>query len=99
MKAVTPTLIVHKRLALIAETEGEYLNRLGSETISPLVRFFERGSEECWSNVDASAYETPHAEFFLTATRLLYEAGVPLIAGSDSGVFGLIPGASLADKA
>lgn len=97
-EVVTPTLIAHKRLVLIAETQGEYLNRPGSDTINPLVRFFERGSEEYWSNVDASAYEAPHAEFFLTATRLLHEAGVPLIAGSDSGVFGLIPGASLADE-
>jgi len=93
---VTPTLIAHKRLVLIAETKGAYLDRPGSETINPLVRFFERGSEEYWSNVDPSVYEGPHAEFFLTATRLLHNAGVPLIAGTDSGGFGIIPGASLA---
>jgi len=93
---VTPTLIAHKRLVNIAQTKGAYLQRPGSDTINPLVRLIERGSEEYWSGVDASTYEAPHAEFFLTATRLLHEAGVPLIAGTDAGGFGIIPGASLA---
>lgn len=96
--AVTPTLIAHKRLVLIAETKGAYLDRPGSDTINPLTRYFERGSEEFWSGVDTSGYERPHADFFLTATGLLHEAGVPLIAGTDSGSFGIIPGASLADE-
>lgn len=96
--AVTPTLIAHKRLVLIAETNGAYLDRRGSDTINPLTRYFERGSEEYWSSVDPSDYEKPHAEFFLTATRLLHEAGVPLIAGTDSGSFGIIPGASIAKE-
>lgn len=97
-EAVTPTLIAHKRLVLIAETKGAYLNQPGSDTINPLVRFFERGSEKHWSNFDASDYEAPHAEFFLTATRLLYEADVRLITGTDSGVFGVVPGASLTEE-
>lgn len=94
-EVVTPTLIAHRRLVLIAETQGGYLNKPGSDTINPLVRFFERGSEQYWTGVDPSNYERPHADFFLTATRLLHEAGVPLIAGTDSGGFGLVPGASL----
>lgn len=94
-EVVTPTLIAHRRLVLIAETKGEYLNGLGSDTINPLTRFFERGSEQYWSSVDASAYERPHANFFLTATRILHEASVPLITGTDSGSFGIVPGASL----
>lgn len=97
-EAVTPTIIAHKRLVLIAETKGAYLNRPGSETINPLTRFFSRDSAEYWSSVDPSEYEGPHAAFFLTATRLLHEAGVPLIAGTDSGSFGIIPGASLAGE-
>ena len=95
-EVVTPTLIAHKRLVRIAETQGAYLNRPGSDTINPLVRRFERGSEEYWSGVDPSAHEGPHADFLLAATRLLHQAGVPLIAGTDSGGFGLIPGASMA---
>lgn len=49
-----------------------------------------------WSQVDPSDYEAPHADFFLTATGLLNDAGGTLLVGSDSGGFGIIPGASLA---
>ena len=94
--AVTPTLIAHRRLVRIAQSKGEYLQRSGSDTINPLVRLFDRGAEEYWSSVDPEPYELPHAEFFLRATGLLHEAGVPLIAGTDAGGFGIIPGASLA---
>lgn len=93
---VTPTLIAHRRLVSIAETRGAYLDRPGSDTINPLVRLFEQGAEQHWSGVDPSEYEAPHAAFFLRATGLLHEAGVPLIAGTDSGGFGIIPGASMA---
>ncbi|MDZ4349217.1 MAG: amidohydrolase family protein [Xanthomonadaceae bacterium] len=95
-EVVTPTLIAHRRLVRIAETQGAYLDQPGSDTINPLVRRFERGSEEYWSGVDPSTHEGPHADFLLVAIRLLYQAGVPLIAGTDSGGFGLIPGASMA---
>lgn len=94
-EVVTPTLIAHRRLVSIAETKGAYLDQPGSDTINPLVRFFERGSEEFWSGVDPAEYEGPHAEFFLKATGLLHRAGVPLIVGTDSGSFAIVPGASL----
>jgi hypothetical protein len=95
-EAVTTTLIAHKRLVLIAETKGAYLDRPGSETINPLIRLAQRGDAKYWSQADPSAYEGPRAEFHLKATRLLHEAGVPLIAGSDAGIFAIIPGRSMA---
>ena len=95
-EAVTPTLLAHKRLVLIAETKGAYLDRPGSDTINPLIRLAQRGEAKFWSKADPSAYEGPRAEFYLAATRLLHEAGVPLIAGTDAGVFAVIPGASMA---
>jgi hypothetical protein len=95
-EVVTPTLIAHKRLVLIAETKGAYLDRPGSATINPLVRFIERGSAKYWSSVDPTVYEGPRADFYIAATGLLHQAGVPIIAGTDSGGFAIIPGASLA---
>ena len=95
-EAVATTLIAHKRLVLIAETQGEYLERPGSDTISPLIRLAQQGDAEYWSQADPSAYEGPRAEFYLTATRLLHEAGVPLLAATDAGIFAIIPGASMA---
>lgn len=95
-EAVTPTLLAHKRLVLIAETKGAYLDRPGSDTINPLIRLAQHGEGKFWSEADPSAYEGPRAEFYLAATRLLHEAGVPLVAGTDAGVFAVIPGASMA---
>lgn len=94
-EAVTPTLYAHKRLVLIAESQGAYLSRPGSDMINPLVTWFASDAQQFWSHMDPSAYEAPHAEFFLTATGLLHEAGVPLLTGTDSGSFGIIPGASV----
>jgi len=95
-EAVTTTLIAHKVLVLIAETRGAYLERPGSDTINPLIRLAQRGDASYWSQADPSAYEGPRAEFYLTAARLLHEAGVPLIAATDAGLFAIIPGESMA---
>jgi hypothetical protein len=95
-EAVTPTLYAHKRLVLIAESEGAYLKKPGSDMINPLTTWFSKSAQEYWSQVDPSRYEGPHAEFFLIATGLLHEAGVPLLTGTDAGLFGIIPGASVA---
>lgn len=95
-EAVTPTLIAHKRLVLIAQSKGAYLTRPGSDMMNPLVTWFASGAQQFWSNMDASVYEAPHAEFFLKATGLLHQAGVPLLTGTDSGSFGIIPGESVA---
>lgn len=95
-EAVTPTLYAHKRLVLIAESKGAYLSRPGSDMINPLTTWFSKNAGQYWSQVDPSGYEALHAEFFLIATGLLHKAGVPLLTGTDSGVFGVIPGASVA---
>lgn len=95
-EAVTPTLYAHKRLVLIAQSKGAYLDRSGSEMINPLTTWFSKSAQQYWSQVDPSTYEAPHADFFLIATGLLHEAGVPLLTGTDSGSFGVIPGASVA---
>lgn len=95
-EAVTPTLIAHKRLVLIAQSKGAYLSRPGSDMINPLVTWFSKGALEYWSQMDPSVYEAPHAEFFLKATGMLHQAGVPLLTGTDSGSFGIIPGESVA---
>jgi len=95
-EAVTTTLLAHRVLVLIAETKGAYLERPGSDTINPLIRLAQRSDAKYWSQADPAAYEGPRAEFYLTATRLLHEAGVPLIAATDAGLFAIIPGESMA---
>lgn len=95
-EAVTPTLIAHQRLVLIAQSKGAYLTRPGSDMINPLVTWFSSGAQQFWSQMDASVYEAAHAKFFLQATALLHQAGVPLLTGTDSGSFGIVPGESVA---
>ncbi|MCC5854806.1 MAG: amidohydrolase family protein [Idiomarina sp.] len=95
-EAVTTTLIAHKVLVLIAETQGAYLQGPGFDTINPLVRLAQRSDAKYWSEVDPAVYEGPRAEFYLKATRILHEAGVSLIAATDAGLFAIVPGASMA---
>lgn len=95
---LVPTLIAHRRLVLIAESQGKYLQQQGSDTINPLLTWFEKGSLEYWSTMDPTTYERPHADFFQTATGYLHRRGVHMLAGSDAGGFGLIPGLSLHEE-
>lgn len=95
-EAVTPTLIAHQRIVLIAQSKGGYLTRPGSDMINPLVTLFTKGTQQFLSQMDPAVYEAPHADFFLKATGLLHQAGVPLLTGTDSGGFGIIPGESVA---
>ncbi len=92
---VTPTLVAHANLVRVAQTKGAYLDRPGVETINPLLKIFEKGTYDYWSNMEPASYEAPHAEFYLKATRILHDAGVRLVAGTDAGIFTNIPGSSM----
>jgi imidazolonepropionase-like amidohydrolase len=92
---VTPTLTAHANLVHVAESRGAFLKRPGVETINPLLRSIEADTYAFWSRQNPQAREAPRAAFYLVATRLMHEAGVPLIAGSDAGIFTNIPGSEL----
>ncbi len=96
--AVTPTLIAHRRLVKVAQSKGGYLHQEDSDMINPVIPIMEIGAQEFWSNMDPNGYELPHAMFFLEATKMLQQENVPLLAGSDAGGFGLIPGKSLHEE-
>lgn len=92
---VTPTLIAQANLVRVAETRGAYLDRPGTETLNPLIQRLEAANHEHWSRQDPQAREAPRAAFYLKATKMLHDAGVPLIAGTDAGIFTNIPGSSM----
>ncbi len=92
---VTPTLIAHDNLVRVAKSGGAYLSRPGTETLNPLISRFEKESYDFWSNADPETREAPRAAFYLKATGMLHEAGVPLIAGTDAGIFTNLPGSSM----
>lgn len=94
-EAVTPTLIAHANLVRVAESKGVYLNRPGAETVNPLYRMLDKGTFDFWSRMDPAPREAPRAAFYLKATKALYDAGVPLVAGTDAGIFTNIPGSAM----
>ncbi len=95
---VTPTLIAHANLVRVAESDGAYLDRPGAETVNPLIRRLEASTYDYWSHADPAAREEPRRAFYREATLMLHEAGVPLLAGSDSGIFTNIPGRALIEE-
>lgn len=92
---VTPTLIAHDNLVRVARSDGAYLDRPGVDTINPFLLFMDKGTRDFWSAQDPDRREAPRAEFYLKATRIMHEAGVPLILGTDAGIFTNIPGSSV----
>lgn len=92
---VTPTLTAHDNLMRVAQTKGAYLTRPGTETINPLLKMFEQGGYEYWASADVADYGLPHRAFHLKSTKMLHDAGVPLVAGTDAGIFVNIPGSAL----
>lgn len=92
---VTPTLIAHDNLVRVAASDGAYLERPGVEALNPLLRRLEADTYAHWSAEDPDRREAPRAAFYLVATRLMHEVGVPIIAGTDAGIFTNIPGSSM----
>ncbi|PQA87269.1 amidohydrolase family protein [Hyphococcus luteus] len=93
--AVTPTLIAHDNLMRVAQSKGDYLNRPDAETVNPVLRMIDAGAYDFWSSRDVTEYGLPHRAFHLKATKMLHEAGVTLVAGTDAGIFTNIPGSAL----
>lgn len=92
---VDPTLIAQDNLVRVAQSSGAYLNRPGTDTINPLFKMLDAGTYEFWSNPMRAEREAPRAQFYRAATMMMHEAGVPLVAGTDAGIFTNLPGSSL----
>lgn len=96
-QSVTPTLIAHDNLRQVAKTKGVYLKRPGVELLNPFITETEQESYAHWSGQSAALRER-YAQFYLRATKSLFDAGVRLVAGTDAGIFTNIPGQSLLDE-
>jgi imidazolonepropionase-like amidohydrolase len=79
----------------VASSKGAYLDRPGTDTLNPFLLYMDRGTREFWSGQDPAEREVPRAAFYREATGQLHRAGVPLLAGSDAGIFTNIPGSAL----
>ncbi len=94
---VTPTLVAHRNLVRVAESDGAYAQRPGVELLNPVTQTTETENIAAWASRDP-AYERERAEFYSWLTGLMHSAGVPLVAGSDAGIFTNIPGDALIDE-
>ncbi|MEQ9663592.1 MAG: amidohydrolase family protein [Parasphingopyxis sp.] len=95
--AVDPTLIAFANLQRIAATQGAHLQRPGTETLNPFIQSMETAQSERWSGEDVGR-AAEQLEFFVLFTRMLDDAGVMLLTGSDAGIATNIPGVSLHDE-
>ncbi len=94
---VTPTLVAHRNLVRVAESNGAYARRAGIETLNPVTQMTEAENIAAWAARDP-AYESERAEFYSWLTGIMHSAGVPLVAGSDAGIFVNLPGDALHDE-
>lgn len=94
---VDPTLVAFYNLLRVAETKGEFVKGPDMQLLNPLVVAQEAPNYARWAAEDV---ETARADFafYQAATLALHEAGVRLVAGSDSGIFANAPGVSLIDE-
>lgn len=95
--AITPTLVAHHNLVRVSQTQGQYLQRPGVQTLNPFIVEWEKESYDFWSSQKPDSRKSYH-EFYLNATKIFQEEGVTLITGTDSGIFTNIPGQSLIDE-
>lgn len=95
--AVTPTLIAHRNLVLVAQSRGRYLRRPGVAWLNPFISALEQPAYKQWSTT-APAERAQHDAFYSQATRIFHEEGVKLLAGTDAGIFTNIPGISLIEE-
>lgn len=94
---VTPTLVAHRNLVRVAQSDGAYALRPGVELLNPVIQTTEAENIAAWASRDP-ADERARAEFYSWMTGVMHSAGVPLVAGSDAGIFTNIPGDALLDE-
>jgi len=94
---VTPTLLAHHNLLRVAESDGAFARRPEAATLNPVEQQTETDYIAAWAARDAEAH-IDKDRFIGTLTRLMAEEGVPLVTGSDAGIFSNPPGISLIEE-
>ncbi|MCH8491062.1 MAG: amidohydrolase family protein [Oceanicaulis sp.] len=94
---ITPTLIVHANLARIVETRGAHIERADMAGFNPVIFDSQRGEYAYWASRETSDRPRMQAAYE-TFTGMLYDAGVPLLLGSDAGVMATPHGVSAIEE-
>ncbi|MBC2604926.1 amidohydrolase family protein [Pelagicoccus albus] len=91
---ITPTLVAHENLLRVAASQGEYLKRPNVDFLNPFINSFEQMVFRRWSKQPRDT-RIEFSEFYLKATKVFQDHEIPLVAGSDAGIFTNIPGDAL----
>ncbi len=86
---ITPTLNIYWQLTQISEQKQAYIDTLPEGYISPLIALEENHNQvKRWieSSDEMAKHNKKTLAFLQEITRQLYEAKIPLLVGSDSGV-------------
>lgn len=94
---VTATLLAHRNLLLVAETDGAAVTRPGTELLNAIEQQTEAGNFAFWAARDP-APTAENAAFYARVAGIFQEEGVMLLAGTDAGIFTNIPGKSLGEE-
>ncbi len=94
---VTATLLAHRNLVLVAETDGAAVSRPGTELLNAVEQQTEVEYQTFWAGQD-SAPAAKDAAFYARVAKIFQEEGVTLLAGTDAGIFTNIPGKSLSEE-
>lgn len=94
---VTATLVAQRNLVRVAQSQGAYAKREGTQWLNPVTQQLEAEGIADWAARDP-AYELEKAGHYARFTQMMQQAGVLVVAGSDAGIFTNIPGASLLDE-
>lgn len=94
---VTPTLVAYRNLIHVAETDGAYAGRPGTEWMNPVLRPIEAEYVQSWAGREAEPYFDT-VRFLGQMAAMMRDAGVTLVTGSDAGIFVNPPGLSLIDE-
>lgn len=91
------TLATFDHLTQLSEHKSDFVHDNPTGQINPFFRFiYENASVKRWLDADAEqiAWNIKERNFLLQITRVLDEAGVPLLVGSDSGTMFMTAGIS-----
>ncbi|MEZ6001228.1 amidohydrolase family protein [Hyphomonas sp.] len=94
---VTATLLAHRNLLLVAETEGAATSRPGTELLNAVEQQTEAPNFAYWAGHDPAPV-ADDAAFYARVADIFQQEGVTLLAGTDAGIFTNIPGKSLGEE-
>ncbi|KCZ82944.1 amidohydrolase [Hyphomonas adhaerens MHS-3] len=94
---VTATLLAHRNLLLVAETDGAATTRPGTDILNAVEQQTEGENFAFWAGYDPAPV-AEDAAFYARVADIFQQEGVMLLAGTDAGIFTNIPGKSLGEE-